>query len=59
VESPEDDLSVTARLAHFLQLPVCAPRYRLAPEPISISNELHVAEGTCMSGTLNCVWTSR
>jgi len=35
VESPpEDDLSVTARLAHFLQLPVCAPRYHLAPEYI-------------------------
>lgn len=30
--SPEDDLSISARLAHFLGRRVCAPRYRLAPE---------------------------
>eukprot|EP01062_Namystynia_karyoxenos_P038067 TRINITY_DN27672_c0_g1_i2.p2 TRINITY_DN27672_c0_g1~~TRINITY_DN27672_c0_g1_i2.p2 ORF type:complete len:384 (+),score=93.49 TRINITY_DN27672_c0_g1_i2:67-1152(+) len=32
VGSPEDDLSMTARLAHSLARRVCAPRYRLAPE---------------------------
>ncbi|KAJ9457498.1 Esterase [Diplonema papillatum] len=32
VGSPEDDLSMTARLAHSTHLRVCVPRYRLAPE---------------------------
>jgi len=30
--SPEDDVSISARLAHHLGRRVCAPRYRLAPE---------------------------
>jgi monoterpene epsilon-lactone hydrolase len=30
--SPDEDLSITARLAHFSGARVCAPRYRLAPE---------------------------
>ena len=29
---PEDDLSMTARLATYLSRRVCVPRYRLAPE---------------------------
>lgn len=32
VGSPEDDISISARLADFLGRRVCAPRYRLAPE---------------------------
>ena len=32
VGSPEDDLSISARLADHLGRRVCAPRYRLAPE---------------------------
>ena len=30
--SPDEDLSITARLAHFMGVRVCAPHYRLAPE---------------------------
>jgi monoterpene epsilon-lactone hydrolase len=30
--SPDEDLSITARLAHFMGAKVCAPHYRLAPE---------------------------
>ena len=30
--SPDEDLSITARLAHFMGARVCAPHYRLAPE---------------------------
>ncbi len=32
VGSPEDDLCMSARLAHLTGLALCAPRYRLAPE---------------------------
>ena len=32
VGSPEDDLAITAKLAHFTRLSVCVPRYRRAPE---------------------------
>ena len=32
VGSPEDDFSMTSRLAAFTGLPICVPRYRLAPE---------------------------
>lgn len=30
--SPDEDLSITARLAHYMGARVCAPHYRLAPE---------------------------
>ena len=42
--SPDEDLSITARLAHYMGARVCAPHYRLAPEhPFPAAREDAVA----------------